>query len=237
MVMIQSLLSGFIFWFILFADVQPVEINDSDTETPKEPTDEEELSKCLELDVHSSHYYLDQLWKGWKSPIYQFFHKVSIKYDGMRKYHFFHCGAPHCKGRVSGVRRFLDTGDCAATSNLKTHVINCWGEDIVTAAMNRVKTEGRDGDQDNEDDVDADEPEAEDPDDLSYLNANTDNDDEDDEALDIGGKEDKEEVNDDGIDELDDLGPYTWSALLWTEHKKSAMPCQRYTFLITLFNN
>ena len=71
-----------------------------------------------------------------------------------------------------------------------------------------------DDDQDNEDDVDADEPEAEDPDDLSYLNANTDNDDEDNEALDIGGEEDEEEVDDDGIDELDDLGPYTRSALL-----------------------
>lgn len=98
-----------------------------------------------ELDAWRVHLHSDQLRRGWKSPVYQFFNKVSVRYEGTRKYHFFHCGAPHCKGKVSGVRRFLDTGDRAATGNLKTHANNCWGEDVVSAAMNGVKIEGRDG--------------------------------------------------------------------------------------------
>lgn len=72
---------------------------------------------------------------GWTVPIYSFFKdKVSIHYERGRKYHFFHCAHAHCKSKAKGVRRYLDTGDRASTSNLRSHAIHCFGLDAVRAA-------------------------------------------------------------------------------------------------------
>lgn len=74
--------------------------------------------------------------------MYGFFKpEVTIGYDGeqRRKYHFFHCAAKKCRGQkgIHGVRRFQDSKDRAATSNLKSHAIKCFGQDAVEAAFKK----------------------------------------------------------------------------------------------------
>jgi hypothetical protein len=51
---------------------------------------------------------------------------------------FFHCAVQKCQGMkgVHGVRRFQDSKDRAATSNLKYHAIKCFGKDAVNATFN-----------------------------------------------------------------------------------------------------
>lgn len=47
---------------------------------------------------------------------------------------------------VSGlVRRYLDSKDCAAMSNLKTHAIKCFGANVIEAAANKTQSSTRDG--------------------------------------------------------------------------------------------
>ncbi|KAH9954161.1 hypothetical protein BC827DRAFT_1144435, partial [Russula dissimulans] len=44
--------------------------------------------------------------------------------------------ARHCKGK-GGVRCYQDSQDCAATSNLKTHTVRCFGTDAVDTAFKK----------------------------------------------------------------------------------------------------
>ena len=78
----------------------------------------------------------------WRSSVYGFFKsKVLIQYENGRKFHLFQCA---CKGHGS-VRRYLDSQDHAATSNLKTHAVKCFGADAVNAAANNTQSRGHDG--------------------------------------------------------------------------------------------
>ena len=66
------------------------------------------------------------------SPIYGFFKSdIKIVTEKNRTYHFFKCAAKHCKNKCGGVRRYQDSQDRAATSNLKSHAIKCFGADAV----------------------------------------------------------------------------------------------------------
>ncbi|KAG6805554.1 hypothetical protein H0H92_014967, partial [Tricholoma furcatifolium] len=82
----------------------------------------------------------------WRSPIYSFFKpKVDVIYEGSRKVHVFYCAAKRCKGKGS-VRRYQDSKDRAATSNLKTHALKCFGTDAVNAACTKDESKlSRDG--------------------------------------------------------------------------------------------
>jgi hypothetical protein len=46
---------------------------------------------------------------------------------------------------MHGVQRFQDSKDRAATSNLKTHAVKCFGQEAVDAAFNQTQPKGRDG--------------------------------------------------------------------------------------------
>jgi hypothetical protein len=87
---------------------------------------------------------LAKLRQRWNAPIYTFFGTAQVKYDGDRKYHYFPCGAKHCKGPKNGVRRYLDTSDKSSTTNLKSHAIKCWGRDAINSATTAAKEGGRD---------------------------------------------------------------------------------------------
>ena len=58
---------------------------------------------------------------------------------------FFKCAAKRCKNKAGGVRRYQDSKDRAATSNLKTHAIRCFGADAVNTAFNKPTTGSPDG--------------------------------------------------------------------------------------------
>lgn len=85
--------------------------------------------------------------KTWRSPVYGFFKSdVNIGIEGSRTFHFFKCAAKRCKGN-GGVRRYQDSQDRAATSNLKAHAIRCFGADAVDAAFKKTTSDpgARDG--------------------------------------------------------------------------------------------
>src|ERR1700738_4373455 len=89
-----------------------------------------------------------RLKESWRSPVYQFFtSNVTVGYDKGRKYHFFKCASQRCRNKgLHGVRRFQDSKDRGATSNLKSHAVRCFGEDVVDAAFGSKPTPvGRDG--------------------------------------------------------------------------------------------
>ena len=81
----------------------------------------------------------------WHSSVYGFFKSdLEIGYENNHKFHLFQCAAKKCKG--SGVVwRYLDSKDCAGTSNLRAHTIKCFGLDVVDAVANKTKTGPRDG--------------------------------------------------------------------------------------------
>ena len=83
---------------------------------------------------------VERLQVGWRSPIYGFFKaNVSVGYDEGRKFHFFKCAAQYCKGKGhKGVRRYLDSKDRAATSNLKTHASGKRGLDLEKPGETQV---------------------------------------------------------------------------------------------------
>jgi hypothetical protein len=58
--------------------------------------------------------------------------------EGSRKFHFFKCAAGRCKVKGGGVRRYQDSKDRAATSNLKSHATKCFGADAVDAAFKKT---------------------------------------------------------------------------------------------------
>ncbi|KAH9045980.1 hypothetical protein EDB84DRAFT_1265619, partial [Lactarius hengduanensis] len=87
----------------------------------------------------------EQLQSTWRSAVYGFFKtKVHIGYDQGRKFHFFRCAAQRCKGS-GGVRRYQDSKDRSATSNLKSHAIKCFGNDAVAAAFSGGDSATQDG--------------------------------------------------------------------------------------------
>jgi hypothetical protein len=90
---------------------------------------------------------VERLQGGWRSPVYAFFQaEVSVGYDKGRKYHFFKCASGKCKGKgQKGVRRYLDSKDRAATSNLKSHAVRCFSQDLVESAFKKTQLGGRDG--------------------------------------------------------------------------------------------
>jgi hypothetical protein len=49
--------------------------------------------------------------------------------------HFFTCAASKCKPRTGGIRQYQDSKDKSSTANLKHHVLCCFGEDAVNAAI------------------------------------------------------------------------------------------------------
>lgn len=68
----------------------------------------------------------------WTSPIYAFYKPIpDIDYVSGRKCHTFQCAAKSCTHKIC---RYLDKGDAQSTSNLRKHVIHCWGSDIVETA-------------------------------------------------------------------------------------------------------
>ena len=89
-------------------------------------------------------HFPERLKKGWRSAVYGFFKSdVKVGYDGQRKLHYFLCAAKKCKGK-GGVRRFQDSKDHAATSNLRSHAIKCFGQDAVDSAFSNTQSRGRD---------------------------------------------------------------------------------------------
>ena len=81
---------------------------------------------------------IERLRKEWTSPIYAFFKSSpAIRYVGTRRVHVFECLAENCKAKGKNprfVNRYLDKTDARSTSNLRKHVKNCWGVDILAAA-------------------------------------------------------------------------------------------------------
>jgi hypothetical protein len=114
-----------------------------------EESDGAQLSMCAVTDERYVKliHFAERLSKGWRSAVYGFFKPdVKIGYDRGRKYHFFYCAAQKCQGMkgVHGVRRFQDSKDHAATSNLRTHAIKCFGKDAVDAAFNDTQPKTHD---------------------------------------------------------------------------------------------
>ncbi|KAF9471925.1 hypothetical protein BDN70DRAFT_819381, partial [Pholiota conissans] len=85
----------------------------------------------------------ETLKKDWTSYIYAFFKPDPlIEFVNGRECHAFVCVicvATHCKGWTRHVRRYLDTSDAKSISNLKTHAVKCWSEDVVAAASRAEK--------------------------------------------------------------------------------------------------
>ncbi|KAJ7745353.1 hypothetical protein B0H16DRAFT_1321779, partial [Mycena metata] len=85
----------------------------------------------------------------WRSPVYSLYKdKVTIGYEGDRKYHLFTCANKKCHlgkhGLPSTVRRYLDSKDHSATGNLINHAKACRGADAVQSVMggNNKKIKG-----------------------------------------------------------------------------------------------
>ncbi|KAF8870867.1 hypothetical protein BD779DRAFT_1454757 [Infundibulicybe gibba] len=88
---------------------------------------------------------IERLQTAWRSAVYTFFKRnVKIGFDNGCKYHFFICTARKCKGSGS-VRCYQDSKDHAATSNLKTHALKCFGAAAVDAAFKKTTPLTQDG--------------------------------------------------------------------------------------------
>jgi hypothetical protein len=106
-------------------------------------------SVCMQLAgllAHSLTKLVERLKMSWHSPVYGFFSKsIVIGYENGRKFHYFKCTAKKCKSN-GGVRRYQDSKDRAATGNLKSHAVKCFGQDVVDAAFgSAAKSGARDG--------------------------------------------------------------------------------------------
>jgi hypothetical protein len=74
--------------------------------------------------------------KKWQSAVYAFFEPdIRIEYEvkgaARRKCHIFSCAGGHCSTRI---KRYLDTKDAQSTSNMRKHVVKCWGREVLAAA-------------------------------------------------------------------------------------------------------
>jgi len=103
-------------------------------------------SFCLSHSVLIWHN-AEHLQMNWHSPVYGFFEtKVVIGFNASRKYHFFKCTTQKCREKgQKGVCCYQDSKDRAATSNLKSHVIKCFGCDAVDTAFENTQSGGCDG--------------------------------------------------------------------------------------------
>ena len=92
----------------------------------------------------SNYVIVENLQVSWHSLVYRLFQaKVSIGYDEGRKFHFFKCASKNCKGKVQkSVQCYLDLKDCAAMSNLKSHALRCFSQDLVESAFEIKQSEG-----------------------------------------------------------------------------------------------
>ena len=83
----------------------------------------------------------------WNSVVYSFFKSnVTIGYDNCRKYHFFLWAATKCHNKgLKGIWQYQHSKDLAATSNLKTHGIHCFREDVVDVAFGTKESKCPDG--------------------------------------------------------------------------------------------
>ena len=123
-------------------DHMSISSNGTTGDAIKIESDNEELEKDLHMSFHYCFLPLLLTWtledakKSWWSPIYTFFKPdVSIQIHKNRLSHFFTCLSKHCRTGLKGVRRYHDKGDKFSTANLKHHIIRCFGEDTVNAAM------------------------------------------------------------------------------------------------------
>ena len=77
--------------------------------------------------------------RDWTSPIYGFFQaRPKIEVVDGRRCHEFHCAAPLCKGKGTRpriIRHYLDKANRNSTSNMHKHAKNCWGDEIVSKAL------------------------------------------------------------------------------------------------------
>jgi hypothetical protein len=121
--------------------------NDSESEKEPEqelsPEDELGMYTCLAADdAAANQFTLDNLEKTWRSPIYTFFKpEVTLQYHDGRPCHFFACATKKCKLCAGGMQHFQDSKDKSSTANLKHHVVQCFGEDTVNAAVAGKKTD------------------------------------------------------------------------------------------------
>ena len=73
------------------------------------------------------------------SPIYEFFQpRPTIDIVDSQCCHEFLCAAPNCKGKgkkAQIVRHYLDKADQNLTSNMHKHAKNCWGDEVVSNAL------------------------------------------------------------------------------------------------------
>jgi hypothetical protein len=74
--------------------------------------------------------------KKWQSAVYAFFEPdIRIEYEAKggarRKCHIFSCAGGHCSTRI---KRYLNTKDAQSTSNMRKHVVKCWGREVLAAA-------------------------------------------------------------------------------------------------------
>ena len=70
---------------------------------------------------------VEQLMKTWDTPVYAFYEPIStIEVVGGHQCHVFKCTAVGCKHKI---RHFLDTNDNGSTSNLRSHLKKCWGNE------------------------------------------------------------------------------------------------------------
>ena len=114
---------------------------DGDSSEPKvELTPQEALSMSF-ITILSSILIIstsEALQEHWHSPIYTFFKpNIVFQYHDGRPCHFFTCTAPKCKVCAGGVHQYQDSKDKSSTANLKHHVLRCFGEDVVNAAIAR----------------------------------------------------------------------------------------------------
>lgn len=94
--------------------------------------------------VHNSHSS-ERMSKRWTSAVYAFFDPdVKVVYKEGRRTHAFKCSREGCELKKP-IYRYLDTGDATSTSNLRAHVIACWGEHVLSAADNWSKDKKRNG--------------------------------------------------------------------------------------------
>ncbi|KAJ7849028.1 hypothetical protein B0H13DRAFT_2403549, partial [Mycena leptocephala] len=106
---------------------------------PIEISDEENLSPKAKAQIK-----FDRLKVKWTAPVYSFFKPPTLKFDGDRPYHSFHCASTTCKYDAKVVKRYADTTDATGTSNLKKHARRCFGAEVVDAAIAGAKVDSGD---------------------------------------------------------------------------------------------
>jgi hypothetical protein len=112
-----------------------------------EETDGQQLSKhfstpCIKHVLTSQCHRTSEETR--QSSVYGFLKKnVEVKYENGCKFHLLQCAVKKCKAN-GVVQQYLDSKDCMATSNLKTHAIICFGIDAIKSADNKMKSSPHD---------------------------------------------------------------------------------------------